>query len=221
MRKFLAAAFSAFSVMVCATGCSKGAENVEAQSYSSEGKTVNGVKIEVRDKEIEVSLSDDRFVHIDYYESDTEYYNISVSEDGILTMTAEDNEGLGKYFGIKSSDDTDKISLQVPEAVLSTLELSTTNEDLSLCELTVTDRISLSNNKGDISFGELSVGSVLEIENKNADISGSVSGSYEDYTVSCKVKKGESNLLSGDNGGTKRLEVTDNNGDVEIDFLPQ
>lgn len=221
MKKLLILALSTLCVMALFTGCSNDGDDFEAQSYSSEGEKINSVSIDVRDKEIEVSLSSDDFVHLDYFESNTEYYDISVSDNGVLTMNAKSDKGLVNYFGIKFSDNANKISLQIPGTLLSTLELSTTNEDISLSDLTVADSISLSNNNGDISFDKLNVGNALTVENKNGNISGSVVGSYEDYTISCSLKKGESNLPNNTNGGVKTLNVTNNNGDVAIDFVSE
>ena len=41
--------------------------------------------------------------------------------------------------------------------------------------------------------------------------------SYEDYTINCTIKKGESNLVSNTGGG-KLLNLDCNNGDIDIKF---
>ena len=62
------------------------------------------------------------------------------------------------------------------------------------------------------------MGSSLRLHVKNGDISGTVAGSYDDYSIQCSVKKGESTLPDSKAGGEKTLEAACNNGNVEISF---
>ena len=57
------------------------------------------------------------------------------------------------------------------------------------------------------------------MENKNGDITGAIVGSYDDYAITCTVKKGESSLPEDKEGGSKTLTVSNNNGDIAIDFV--
>ena len=133
-------------------------------------------------------------------------------------MTSASNKDWTDYIGGKPSDENRKILLQIPDAMLDTLTLSTTNEEISLPALTVTGSISLSSNGGDISFGDLDVGSALSLTVKNGDISGTVVGSYDDFAIQTEIKKGESNLMEKE-GGEKTLSVSTNNGDADIEFI--
>ena len=53
---------------------------------------------------------------------------------------------------------------------------------------------------------------------KNGNITGSVSGSMDDFVIECTIKKGESNLPDNKEDGEKTLDVTGNNGDIQIEF---
>ncbi|MBC8611104.1 DUF4097 family beta strand repeat protein [Massilimaliae timonensis] len=106
----------------------------------------------------------------------------------------------------------------MPNSFLSSLMLSTTNEDLSLPSLNVLGSISVSINNGDLSFERLAVEDSLQLDAKNGDITGTVVGSYDDYAMSSHAKKGENNLPELKEGGEKRLSVQTNNGDIQIDF---
>ena len=64
----------------------------------------------------------------------------------------------------------------------------------------------------------MDVGSALTLNVKNGDISGTVVGSYDDFAIQSEIKKGDSNLPNKD-GGDKTLNVTGNNGDVDIAFV--
>lgn len=217
MKKWSIMAVSLLCTAVFSSGCTKESDAFEAKSYTSEGETITSIRIDVRDKEIQVTASDNEFVHMDYYENDTRYYDISVS-DGLLSVTEKSDEGIGKFFGIKSSNQENVLSLQIPESQISDLEIRTSNENISLSDIAVTETISLIDNGGNIFFQNLGSGSDITISNKNGGIGGTILGTYEDYNILCDIKKGDSSLPSKDNGAGKSLYVTNNNGNVEIDF---
>ncbi len=157
----------------------------------------------MRDRQNEVSLSEDNQVHIAYFENSKESYDITVSDDDVLTMTSTSDKDWTDFIGGKASAENRKISVQMPDALLENLTLATTNEDMSLSALSVTGEISLSSNGGNIVFGDLDVGSGLSLTVKNGDISGTVVGSYDDFSISSEVKKGESSLPEKKDGGEK------------------
>lgn len=221
MKRFIVLILSVLFVMTLFAGCSNDADNFESKNYTQEDTQINGVEIDVQDREILVSLSSDDLIHIDYFESDKEYYDLFVSDDGILTMTSENNKEWSDYFGGSTPSEVNRISLQVPESLLSTLILRTSKEDIILPELHIADEISISNNSGDILFDKLDVGNSLNLENKNGDIQGTILGGYDDYYISCEIKKGDCNLPVEKQGGEKALNVTNNNGDIEIQFVQE
>ncbi len=166
-----------------------------------------------------MSLSEDEQVHIQYYENSKEYYDISVSDENVLTMVSASDKEWTDYIGVKPSAEDRKISLQIPNALLEDLALFTTNEDITLSALAVTGSINISSNGGNIAFGNLEVGENLTLNVKNGDISGTVVGSYDDFSIQSEIKKGESNLPDNKDDGEKTLKVSGNNGDVNIEFV--
>lgn len=60
--------------------------------------------------------------------------------------------------------------------------------------MTVSKDISLTSNGGNITFDKLNAGNATILDAKNGNITGSISGRYEDYAITCEIKKGESNL---------------------------
>ena len=177
------------------------------------------INLDVRDREIEVLLSQDEQVHIQYFENSKEYYDISISDEKVLTITTVSNKAWTDFIGSKPPSENRKLLLQIPNALLDTLTLSTTNEDISLPALTVTGSISISSNGGNITFENLDVGDALNLAVKNGDISGTVMGGYDNFTIQTKVKKGNSNLPDNKDHGEKMLYVSSNNGDVNIQFV--
>lgn len=200
------------------TGCSGNDESYTQKSYSPTDTQVSEISIDVRDRQVEVILSADEQIHIDYYENSKEYYDISVSENHVLTMTLVHDKKWTDYMGGKAAADVRKISVQVPDALLNTLSVITTNEDISIAPLTLSGNITLRANGGDIRFDQLDAGKDITLDVKNGNITGTISGSYDDYAISCTVKKGESNLPTDKNTGSKKLSVAANNGDVAVEI---
>lgn len=217
MKKIISLALCFVLSCFVLAGCSDNSEPFEEKSYIADTQ-IKEINLDVRDREIEVSLSEDGQVHIQYFENSKEYYDISVSDE-ILSMTSASNKEWKDYIGGKPSSGNRKISLQIPNELLDTITLSTTNEDISLPELTVTGNISIASNGGNITFENLNVGRSLHLSVKNGDISGTIIGSYDDFAIHSKIKNGESNLPNNKDSGEKTLNVSSNNGDVNIEFV--
>ena len=166
-----------------------------------------------------MSLSEDDQVHVQYSENDKEYYDISISDEHVLTMSSASDKEWTDYIGGKPSPENRKISLQIPDKLLENLKLSTTNENITLSALAVTGSINISSNGGNIAFGKLEVGNALCLTVKNGNIAGAVIGSYDDFSIQSEIKKGDSNLPDNKDSGDKTLKVSSNNGDVNIEFV--
>lgn len=220
MKKIISLALCLILSSFILAGCSDSGEPFEEKSYTS-ATPIEEINLDVQDREIEVALSPDQQVHIQYFENSKEYYDLSVSDQNVLTMTSATNKDWTDYIGGKPSAENRKITLQVPNSLLENMTLSTTNENISLSPLSVTGSMSISANGGNISFGNLEVGSALTLEVKNGDISGAVVGGYDDFAIQCESKKGENNLPQRKDGGEKALTVSSNNGDVNIQFVSQ
>ena len=100
MKKILAAltACTVFAALLAAVGCS-GEETFEAKRYSSGEDSVKSISIDVTDREVEIITSTDGQVHIDYSESEQEFYSLLLSEDGDLTMTLETDKDWTDFIG--------------------------------------------------------------------------------------------------------------------------
>lgn len=108
MLLVLCAALGSFAL----SGCSDKGKPFEKKSYTPD-TLIKEVNIDVRDRKIEVSLSEDEQVHIDYSENGKEYYDISVSNENVLAMTSAENKEWTDYIGGKPSVGERKILLLV------------------------------------------------------------------------------------------------------------
>lgn len=221
MKKILAAltACTVFAALLAAVGCS-GEETFEAKRYSSGEDSVKSISIDVTDREVEIITSTDGQVHIDYSESEQEFYSLQLSEDGDLTMTLETDKDWTDFIGTKPAAQYRKITLAVPDG-LDALTIRTTNEAIGVSTLTVQNAVMLDCNGGNIAFELLGVGKSLDVTAKNGSITGNVLGGWDDFSVSCEIKKGESNLPERKEGGEKSLTVNCNNGDIDIQFITE
>lgn len=198
--------------------CSNNNEAFAQKEYTADITQIEGISIDVRDRQIEVSVSEDEQIRIAYFENSKEAYDITVSNENVLTMTNAGNIDWTDYIGGKPSAENRKISVQIPDTLLDILMLFTTNEDISLSVLTITGSINISSNGGNINFGNLDVGDALFLTVKSGDISGTVVASYDNFTIQTDIRKGENNLTDNKADGEKTLNVSSNNGDVDIEF---
>ncbi len=220
MKRTLSLAFCLAIVSSVLAGCSSSSEPFTQKEYTADPAQVEAIHIDVRDRTIEVSVSQDDLIHITYSENDKEGYDISVAGGAVLSMTSVDSKEWTDMIGGKPSAQDRVVSVQVPDGLLEALTLSTTNEDITLSELAVAGKVSLSSNGGNITFHGLDVGTALSLTVKNGNVSGTVAGSYDDFAIQWEGKKGDCNLPEHKEGGTKTLSVSSNNGDVEVGFAP-
>ena len=98
MKKIISLALCLVLSSFVLAGCSDNSEPFEEKSYTPDTQ-VNEINLDVRDRKIEVSLSEDEQVHIQYYENRKEYYNISVSDENVLNMTSTSDKEWQDYIG--------------------------------------------------------------------------------------------------------------------------
>lgn len=135
-------------------------------------------------------------------------------------MTLETDKDWTDYIGTKPAAQYRRITLAVPDG-LDALTIRTTNEAIGVSTLTVQNAVMLDCNGGNIAFELLGVGKSLDVTAKNGSITGNVLGGWDDFSVSCEIKKGESNLPERKEGGEKSLTVNCNNGDIDIQFITE
>lgn len=219
MRKTFLSLLCLTMACLALAGCSDNNPPFEEKSYTPDTQ-VREIQLDVEDRSIEVVLSPDNQVHIQYFENSKEYYQISVSDENVLTMTSASDKAWTDYIGGKPAAEDRRIRLEIPDGLLENVTLSTTNENITLPALAVTGEISLSSNGGNLSFESLDVGRALTLHAKNGNITGTIAGSYDDFVIQTQIKKGESNLPDEKSGGERTLDISCNNGDVSIEFVP-
>ena len=120
MKKIISLAMCLVLGSFVLAGCSNNSEPFEEKSYTPDTQ-VSEISLDVQDRAIEVSLSEDDQIHIQYSENSKEYYEISVSDEHVLTMSSASDKEWTDYVGTKTSAEHRVISLQVPDALLEHL----------------------------------------------------------------------------------------------------
>ncbi len=206
-------------MLVLSTGlfaaCSTGG-TFSAKSYTESTDGLKGLDVNVRDRMIKIMPSSDDDIHIDCFESEKEYYNLERS-GGKLRISYEQNKSWTDFIGTKTNEAYRSIIIRVPDSMLDDIAISTTNDDVVVNEVSVLKNLSITSNGGDVRLVKADAGSSISIENKNGNISGSIIGGYDDFSMDIHIKKGDSNL-SSKGGGSKSLEIRNNNGNINISF---
>lgn len=197
------------------SGCTSD-EVFTAQTYVEEGE-VCSVSIDVTDRAVVLAPSKDGKLRIEYYESDKTSYSISLSEEGVLSVTLDLDQSWTDFVGVQPSAEYRTIRVCLPQE-LTDVSVSTTNEAISATGTISAQNVSLTVNGGDLSFEKISAGSSVTLNAKNGNITGTIVGSRDDYAITCNVKKGETSLPESKTGGSKTLAVDCNNGDVEVEI---
>ena len=201
MKKITATLFFAIIALALSlSGCSAEGTFTE-KSYTSGDEPIEKISIDVSDRELEVSASEDGLVHIDYFDSETEFLHITVTEGNELLVKLEFDKSWTDFIGVKPSDEYRKMQIRVPDNLISAFSATTTNESIQLSPLSFTDNISLNANGGDIVCEKINVGKSISLTAKNGNIRGTVLGGMDDFSITCTIKKGKSNLPALKEGG--------------------
>ncbi len=189
------------------------------KNYTSNEKEIYAIVIDVEDREVEISQSVDDNIHVEYYESEKEFYNLSINDNNEFIISIAYNKSWLDYIGKKPNENYRKIHLQVPNNLLNSIQITTTNEDIKLNNVSFTESIALNTNGGNVEFDNIFVGKQINLIAKNGSITGTIKGDWSDFSISCKIKKGNCNLPTYKDGGTKMLIADCNNGNININFI--
>ena len=88
MKRILSLAFCFVLASFAMASCSGDSEPFAQKEYTADPAQVAEIVIDVRDRRIDVAVSEDNQIHILYSENNKETYDISLSSQAVLTMTA-------------------------------------------------------------------------------------------------------------------------------------
>ena len=109
-------------------------------------------------------------------------------------MTSGENKSWTDFIGTKPSRENRTITLKIPEAALASLSIATSNEDIFLPAMSFSETVSVRLNNGNIQVEGLTVERAWIWKPKNGDISGTVTGTYDDFSIFERGPQGVCNL---------------------------
>ena len=110
------------------SGCASD-EDFTAQQYVAEGEVVS-LSVDVSDRAVKLMPSEDGKLRIDYYESEKTSYDISLSEEGVLSVTLDLDQSWTDFVGVQPAAEYRTVCVYLPQE-LTDVSVSTTNEAIS------------------------------------------------------------------------------------------
>lgn len=220
MRKWLLI-WCCVLLCVAAPASVQGEGRYERKEYTLEPGTVQHIRMELRDREIQVTDSPNEQMHVIFYENTKEYYDLTYPAKDTLEIQWVSNKSWLDYIGGKAPEHARTVILQVPQTSLETLQLSTTNGDIVMGNTAITRSITLESNGGNILLENLYPAQEISLTTKNGNVTGTINAGYDDYRINAETKKGECNLPQEKSRGEKQLTVCCNHGDVELQLIAE
>ena len=218
MKKLTVLLLALCGVLVLALGGCANGDTFTQKTYSSGDSVIEKIWVNVEDRELEIGASEDNQAYIDYFDGEKEFLDIKLA-DKQLTVELKYNKVWTDFIGAKPAAGFRKIKVRVPDGVIAELYAKTTNGSIKTEPLSVTEKLSLDADGGNIVCERLSVGKAVDFKAKNGNITASVIGGWDDFSISCKIKKGECNLPLNKENGAKALFADCNNGNIDIEFV--
>ena len=139
------------------TGCT-GTDEYTEKVYLSDGGEVEEIEIDVFDRELEIYESNDGQIRIEYFDGEKERFEIGVS-DKKLTVKLTENKEWTDYIGFnKASGEYRKVRISLPSEMIAKLSAATTNENITITNLSFAESVNLQSNGGSIICDNLGAG---------------------------------------------------------------
>lgn len=190
MKKARIFALLTLSLALLAGGSALAADRYEEQSYTVQDPLViQSIDITDTDVPIEVRPSGDDSMHVSYFTSEYEKYEIGV-DDGTLRIVKKESFRIGFFWDIWHHEKV-KLTLYLPDAYAGALQVETSDGDIRIEGITASAAV-ITASDGDIHISKSRFGGDADIKTFDGDI---------------RVDKIEANGLS----------VQTNDGDMFID----
>lgn len=170
---------------------------------------VNAIAMDDSNVKIDIITSNDSQVHLTYFESDKEYYDINQSADGTLSIIKKNNRKWYDYiFNINFQSIS--LTLAIPSNFHGDLSAKTSNASITLTDIhAATVRLDTSNNR--ITANQTTVSGKFEAKTSNGGIFLSKITCNDD--VICNTSN---NKISLEDVAGKNIRLETSNGSVSL-----
>ncbi|WP_313894133.1 DUF4097 family beta strand repeat-containing protein [Psychrobacillus sp.] len=197
-----------FFISACAT--QKESISYEEKSYSIDADKVTQISLSDRDRKVELVESMDSKIHITYFESDKESYEVNITEENELVMKLVTDKDWKDYVGL----DTDKayrlVQIAVPSGISSGVNIITSKANIILSDVNIDGSVEATTSDGSIEITNASVSDNLKLKNKNDDII--LSGVNAVGSIDATISNG--NIEVTKVAVDKALKLKTKNGDI-------
>lgn len=199
-----------------AYGCSKKSENIKVKEFSIPSAKINTIEIVLKNIPVNFVISETDTISLSYSQNEKNYFDIN-EENGTLYIRSKTEKEFLDYIGF-SDNSAQSLTIEIPAVIQSDFNLKTSNSDIVLPEIDMKGNVNIDLNNGDILFDKIMFEKDTRLFAKNGNIKGKINSKYEEFKIVSEAHKGESNLPDSKKNGNKLLNVSTNNGDVEIEF---
>ncbi|PEJ60573.1 MULTISPECIES: DUF4097 family beta strand repeat-containing protein [unclassified Bacillus (in: firmicutes)] len=201
------------SVVIFASACTTDSDSdvsYEKKSYSVEAESIKQISLSDKGRKVELEESKDNDIHITYFESDKESYDIHVSDNDELVMKLVTDKDWKDYVGFQTDEEHHIVKIAVPNGITSEVKIQTSKGDIVLTDLKIDGSIETITNGGKIELTNVTANKKLKMKTKNDDIK--LNDVNIKDSIDATITKGNIKVSNVAVGDTLKLRTKD--GDI-------
>ena len=187
-------------------------EKKEEKHYTISSDNIKNLTVSTAATDVEVRPGSSPDIEITCYENKKEYFDIETVEDS-LNITEKNKE---KWFHIQisfTSEEEEKLIVEVPEAQYEKLVLDSSSGDISLNQI-LCKELSIDTSSGNATVKDCSASDLLQVDTSSGDVS------FSNVLVSGLVKiDTTSGDLDLERVEAEKLQCDTSSGEVEFEEL--
>jgi hypothetical protein len=239
----VAAAIIALGVILCAAVIIFSHEDLKDyrgraytyEKYVFDASLVRDIRVKDSNRALKLLPADDRNIKACCYEAKDDYYDISLSDDGLLEIIRVEKKRWP--FGISLFDlnvGDDDLTVYVPSGMLEDITADTSNGSISYGAIELSGSLRLTSSNGRIRAEDLTAGGNIYLTTSNGSITlEAVTAAGNIFAVTSNGRVGAENVgaedirLESSNGSvtavdtaaSERLLIDSSNGDIKVENI--
>ncbi|MCM3755870.1 DUF4097 domain-containing protein [Sporosarcina aquimarina] len=209
-KKVIGSIFACTLIVILAACSSDSEVSYEKKTYSAEASKVQQISLSTKGRSVELEASKDDEIHITYFESDKESYNVDLQDNGDLVMQLVTDKDWKDYVGLKTDKEHHLVKIAVPNGISSAITIETSNEDIILSDLKINGLVEAKTNEGKIEASNITANKNITMKTKNDDII--LNEVITEGSIEATTNKGGAKVSNVSVGNTLKLRTKD--GDI-------
>jgi|LGVF01.2.fsa_nt_gb DUF4097 and DUF4098 domain-containing protein YvlB len=202
---------------------STNSSDYEEKSYTYELKNIKGLSVDSINSPVMITKSDDDRIHINTFESETDNYTITQSNNGILRIESNIKQPWYQFIGFNFNSQNYVLNIALPSQFIGSLDVSCISDDISLSDLKFLDRLNLNTTSGNIIIKDiLADQTTLTSVSGNIDLEQATINHNLNITATSGFSKISSAEINGDLymtsiSGDDTIETATINGNISLE----